>query len=56
MNKHTYMPVGDAFDLFDTLVKPIVIFVPEIWGVNISKEVKQFHLTFMMPILGVKKT
>ena len=56
VNKHKYMPVRDIFDLFDTLVTPIVIFDSEIWGINISKEVEQFHKTFMKRILGVKST
>ena len=56
VNKHKYMPVRDIFDLFDTLVTPIVIFDSEIWGIYISKEVEQFHQTFMKRILGVKST
>ena len=50
------MPVRDAFDLFDTLVKTIVLFDSELWGINISKKVEQFHLTFMKHILGVRTT
>ena len=56
VNKHKYMPVRDIFDLFDTLVTPILIFDSEIWGINISKEVEQFHLTFMKRILEGKST
>ena len=48
------MPVKDVFDLFDTLVKPIILFNSEIWGININKELEQFHLSFMKIILGVK--
>ena len=48
------MPVKDVFDLFDTLIKPIVLFNSEIWGININKELEQFHLYFMQIILGVK--
>ena len=47
------MPVKDVFDLFDTFVNPIVLFNSEIWGININKELEQFHLTFMKIILGV---
>ena len=50
------MPVRDVFDLIDTLVKPIVLFNSEIWGININKELEQFHLSFMKRILGVKKS
>ena len=56
LNNHKHMPVRDVFDLFDTLVKPIVLFNSEIWGININKELEQFHLSFMKRILGVKKS
>ena len=48
--------VRDVFDLFDTLVKPIVLFNSEIWGININKELEQFYLSFKKIILGVKKS
>ena len=54
LNNHKDMPVRDVFDLFDTLVKPILLFNSEIWGINITKELEQFHLSFMKIILGVK--
>ena len=53
LNNHKHMPVKDVFDLFDTLVKPIILFNSEIWGININKELEQFHLSFMKRILGV---
>ena len=53
LNNHKHMPVRDVFDLFDTLVKPIVLFNSKIWGININKELEQFHLSFMKRILGV---
>ena len=54
LNNHKHMPVKDVFDLFDTLVKPIILFNSEIWGININKELEQFHLSFMKIILVVK--
>ena len=42
------------FELFGTLVKPIVLFNSEIWGININKGLEQFNLYFMKIILGVK--
>ena len=54
LNNHKYMPVKYVFDLFNTLVKPIVLFNSEIWGININKELEQFHLSFMKRILEVK--
>ena len=56
LNNHKHMPIKDVFDLFDTLVKPIILFNSEIWGININKELEQFHLSFMRRIVGVKKS
>ena len=53
LNNHKHMPVKDVFDLFNTLVKPIILFNSEICGININKELEQFHLSFMKIILGV---
>ena len=53
LNNHKHMSLRDVFD---TLVKPIVLFNSEIWGININKELEQFHLSFMKRILGVKKS
>ena len=36
-------------------IKPIILFNSEIWGININKELEQFHLAFMKINLGVKK-
>ena len=47
------MPVKDVFDMF---VKPIVLFNSDIWGININKELEQFHFSFMKIILVVKST
>ena len=51
LNKHKYNVARDAFDLFDTLVKPIVIFDSEIRAINISKEVRQFFLIIIIIII-----
>ena len=56
LNKHKHMPVKVVFELFDTLVKPVVMFNSEIWGINISKDLEQFHLSFMKRTLGVKQS
>ena len=50
------MPVDMIFLLFDTLVRPILLFNCEIWGFKISKELELFHLKFKKSILGVKVT
>ena len=44
------MPVKDVVDLFDTLVKSIVLFNSEIWEININKVLEQFHLSSLLNI------
>ena len=56
LRKHKNMPVDMIFLLFDTLVRPILLFNCEIWGIKISKELELFHLKFLKSILGVKTT
>ena len=46
LRKHKNMPVDMIFLLFDTLVRPILLFNCEIWGIKISKELELFHLKF----------
>ena len=38
LRKHKNMPVAMIFLLFDTLVRPILLFNCEIWGIKISKK------------------
>ena len=56
LRKHKHLPVKIIFDLFDTLVKPIILYGCEIWGYNMCKDVEQFHLSFLKRILGVKSS
>ena len=56
LRKHKNMPVDMIFLLFDTLVRPILLFNCEIWEIKISKELELFHLKFLKSILGVKAT
>ena len=46
LRKHKNMPVDMIFLLFDTLVRPILLFNCEIWGIKISNELELFHLIF----------
>ena len=46
LRKHKNMPVDMIFLLFGTLVRPILLFNCEIWGIKISKELELFHLNF----------
>ena len=40
LRKHKHMPVNVIFDLFDTLIKPILLYACEVWGINMGKIVK----------------
>ena len=46
LRKHKNMPVDMIFHLFDSLVRPILLFNYEIWGIKISKELELYHLKF----------
>ena len=56
LRKHKNMPVDMIFLLFDTPVRPILLFNCAIWGFKIYKELELFHLKFLKCILGVKVT
>ena len=53
------IPVHTAFTLFDTIVKPIIEYGIEIWGLYCSNHcsnhaLEKLHLRFLKIILGVK--
>ena len=50
------MPVNIIFELFDTLIKPILLHTSDIWGIKLGKDIEQQHLSFMKRILGVKRS
>lgn len=54
LRKHKHMSIKIIFELFDTLITPIILYNCELWGITIVKEIEQFHLAFMKRILGVK--
>ena len=54
LRKHKHMPVNVIFDLFDTLIKPILLYACEVWGINMGNDIEQLHLSFMKTVLGVK--
>ena len=56
LRKHKDIPVDTIFLLFDSLVRPILLFNCEIWGIKINNELKLFHKKFLNSILGVKAT
>ena len=43
LRKHKNMPVDMIFLLFDTLVRPILLFNCKIWEIKISKELELFN-------------
>ena len=54
LRKHKHMPVNVKFDLFDTLIKPILLYACEVWGITMDNDIEQLHLSFMKTVLGVK--
>ena len=44
LRKHKHMPVNVIFDLFDTLIKPILLYACEVWGINMGNDIEQFFL------------
>ena len=56
LRKHKHMPVNMIFDLFDTLIKPILLYACEVWGITMGNDIEQLHLSFMKTVLGVKSS
>ena len=48
------IPVNVIFELFDTLIKPILLYGSEIYGSSMSKDIEQVHVNFIKKTLGVK--
>ena len=45
--KHKHLPVKTIFELFDTLIRPILLFGSEIYGMSISNDIEQLHISFI---------
>ena len=54
LRKHKHMPVNVMFNLFDTLIKPILQYACEVWGINMGSDIEPLHLSFMKTVLRVK--
>ena len=52
--QHKHLPVNVIFELFDTLIKPILLYGSEMYGSSMSKDIEQVHVNFIKKILGVK--
>ena len=48
------MPVNIVFELFDTLIKPILWYACEIWGSKMGSDIEKMHINFIKTVLGVK--
>ena len=46
----------EYFKLFDSMVKPILIYGAEIWGTEIADEIEQIQLNFCKDFLGLRNT
>ncbi len=55
--KHKTLSVKHILDLFDTLVKPILLYGCEVYGANCNyKALETFHLCFLKSSLNVKQS
>ena len=52
--QHKHLPVNVIFELFDTLIKPILLYASEIYGSSMSKDIEQVHVNFIKKTLDVK--
>ena len=53
LTKHKHMPVNMVFELFDTLIEPILLYACEIWGRKMGRDRKNAY-QFYKTVLGVK--
>ena len=54
--KHKTVSVKYIFDLFDTLIKPILLYGSEVYGINNYNTLETFYLKFIKIILDIKKS
>ena len=54
--RHPTMSVERAFQLFDSLIKPIVMFDSEVWGVGNCGEIDKYFGGFLKKLLRVKQS
>ena len=47
------LPVNVLFKIFDSKLKPILLFGNELWGTSSCKVIEQFHIKFCRYVLGV---
>ena len=54
--RHPTMSVERALQLFDSLIKPIVMFDSEVWGVGNCGEIDKYFGGFLKKLLRVKQS
>jgi hypothetical protein len=54
LQKFTYIDIKHKIELFDKLIKPILCYGCEIWGMNKADKIENIHTHFLKNILGVK--
>ena len=52
--QHKHLPVNVIFQLFDTLIKPILLYGREMYVSSMSKDIEEVHVNFTKKTLGVK--
>ena len=47
---------SEHFELFDSIIKPILLYGAEVWGTSLAVEIEQIQAKFCKEFLGVNKT
>ena len=53
--RHLELPISVQFELFNSLVRPILTYGSEIWGYNCVNIIESLHLEFCKYVLHMKK-
>ena len=53
---HPTVSLNHIFELFDTLIRPILTYGCAVWGCYSITEIEKYHLQFIKRTLGVKMT
>ena len=54
--RHLELPISVQFELFNSLVRPILTYGSEIWGYNCVNIIESLHLEFCKYVLHMKKS
>ena len=53
---HLKLPVDLQIDLFDRMIKPILLYASEVWGFSNCQLLERVHLRFLKSIFGMKSS